>query len=139
MAGAESNKDIVHRMFDEVINKGHIDLVDELFDPEFQTITPQGTMDREGFKDYVRGWLTGFSDAHCEVYDLIAEGDKVAWGVRATGTHDGEFLGIPATGNPIDFDSLNIGEFRDGRAYRHKVLMDIPTLMAQLGVGPAAG
>lgn len=137
MADTERNKDTVHRMFDEVINKGQIDLVDELFDPEFQSQAPPGTMDREGFKDYVRMWLTGFPDARCEVYDLIAEGEQVAWGVRATGTHTGEFMGIPATGTSIDFDSLNIGEFRDGRAYRHKVLMDMPTLMGQLGVGPS--
>ena len=139
MADIEKNKDTIHRMFDEIINKGQVALVDELFDPEFESLTPQGAMDREGFKDYVRVWLTGFPDVRCEVYGLIAEGDEVAWGVRATGTHEGDFMGIPGTGRSIDFDSLNIGEMRDGRVYRHKVMMDIPTLMAQLGVGPAAG
>lgn len=127
----------VRRMFDDVINHGKLELVDDLFDPEFQSITPQGVLDREGFKDYVRGWLTGFPDAHCEVYDLVAEGDTAAWGVRATGTHTGEFMGIAATGNSIDFLSLNIGHFRGGRGYRHHVMMDVQTLMSQLGVNPA--
>jgi hypothetical protein len=40
------------------------------------------------------------------------------------------------TGRSVDFDSLNIGHFRDGRAYRHKVIMDIPGMLAQLGVDP---
>jgi predicted ester cyclase len=66
--------------------------------------------------------------------DLIAEGDRVAWSVRATGTHRGDFMGIPATGRRVHFDSLNIGDFRDGRAYRHKVVMDLPALLAQLGL-----
>jgi predicted ester cyclase len=70
----------------------------------------------------------------CQVYDLIAEGDRVAWSVRATGTHRGDFMGIPATGRRVHFDSLNIGDFRDGRAYRHKVVMDLPALLAQLGL-----
>jgi predicted ester cyclase len=43
-------------------------------------------------------------------------------------------MGIPATGRRVDFDSLNIGDFRDGRAYRHKVVMDLPALLAQLGL-----
>src|SRR5919199_6769625 len=131
-------KETVRWIFDEVINNGKIELVDELFDPDFQTITPQGTFDREGFKDYVRMWLTGFPDAHCEADDLVAEGDRVAWSVRATGTHTGEFMGIPPTGNAVDFDSFNVGEIRHGQAYRHRLVQDTMTLMQQLGVIPAS-
>jgi predicted ester cyclase len=130
------NKETVQRMFDEVINLGKIELVDELFDPDFQSETPQGTLDREGFKGYVAGWRAGFPDIHCAVGDLVAEGDRVAWSVRASGTHTGEFMGIPPTGRTVDFDSLNIGEFRDGRGYRHRVMMDIPKMMTQLGMTP---
>lgn len=132
------NKDVVQRMFSDIINDGKLDLVEELFDPEFSSETPQGTLDREGFKQYVRAWREGFPDIHCEVGDLIEEGDNVAWSVRATGTHQGEFMGIPATGRTVDFDSLNIGELRNGRGYRHKVLMNDLKMMAQLGVAPSA-
>lgn len=130
------NKQVIRRMFDEVVNLGRIELIDELFDPEFETRTPQGTFDREGFKAYVQGWRAGFPDVHCEVGDLIAEGDEVAWSIRATGTHTGDFMGIPPTGASVDFDSLNIGQLRDGRAYRHTVMMDIPKMMMQLGQVP---
>ena len=136
MGDEARNKDAVRRMFDEVVNLGKLDLIDELFDPDFQSVTPQGTLDREAFKGYVAGWRAGFPDIRCEVGDLIAEGDRVAWSVTARGTHSGEFMGIPPTGRTVDFDSLNIGQFRDGRGYRHKVLMDIPGMMAQLGLAP---
>ena len=132
------NKAVVRRMFDQVINQGQLNLVDELFDSGFETTTPQGVLDREGFKQFVVSWRAAFSDIHCDVVDLIAEDDQVAWAVRATGTHDGEFMGIPATGRHVDFNSLNIAEFRDGKAYRHTVMMDMPTLMAQLGVPQGA-
>ena len=133
---AMSNRHVIVRMFDEVINKGDIDLVDELFHPEFQTETPQGPFDLEGFKQYVIGWRAGFPDLHAEVGDFVEEGDKIAWSVRATGTQTGDFMGIPATGRSVDFDSLNVGEFRDGRAYRHKVVMDTMRMMVQLGLAP---
>ncbi len=133
------NKAVVERMFDEIINQGRLELIDELFDPEFQSVTSQGTLDRDAFKDYVRMWRTGFPDVHCEVGDFVVEGDKVAWSVRATGTHTGDFPGIPATGRSVDFESLNIGEFRDGRAYRHKLVQDMVTMLVQLGVMPPPG
>jgi steroid delta-isomerase-like uncharacterized protein len=132
------NKAIVERMFGEVINDGRLELIDELFDPAFVSSTQQGDMDLDGFRQFVVGWRSAFPDIRCEVGDLIAEGDRVAWSVRARGTHQGEFFGIPATGRAVDFDSLNIGEFRDGRAHRHKVLMDLPALLEQLGVAPPA-
>jgi predicted ester cyclase len=133
------NKDVVRRIFDEVINHGKIELVDDLFDPEFQTIAPQGTFDREGFKQYVTAWRTGFPDIHCDVEDLLAEGDRLAWSVPASGTHTGDFMGIPPTGNTVDFGSLNLATFRNGRIYRHKVMMDLATMMQQLGVAPGPG
>jgi predicted ester cyclase len=131
-----SNKAVVQRMFDEVINKGDIDLVDELFHPDFASETPQGPLDREGFRQYVVDWRAGFPDIRCEVADLVEEDDRVAWSVRATGTHTGTFMGIPPTGRTADFDSLNIGWFVEGRGLRHKVVMDTMKLMTQLGLVP---
>lgn len=131
-----SNQDLIRRMFDEVINKGNVDLIDELFDPEFTSVTPQGTLDRDAFRQYVLDWRAGFPDIQCDVSDFVEEGDKVAWKVRARGTHTGAFMGIPATGRSSDFDSLNIGTVRNGRALDHIVVMDTMTLMTQLGLVP---
>ena len=133
------NKAVVRRMFDEIINQGRLELVDELFDPDFVSVTPQGRLDRKGFRDYVAAWRAGFPDIHCEVADVIAEGDGVAWSIRAKGTHSGNFMGMPATGRQVDFDSLNIGTFRNGRAFKHTVMMDIPKMMSQLGVASDGG
>jgi predicted ester cyclase len=129
------NTQTVRRMFDEVVNQGRLELIDELYDPEFTTEGPMGTLDLDAFRGFVQGWVTGFPDIRCEVSDLVAQGDRVAWTVRARGTHGGEFLGMPATGRPVDFLSMNVAEFRDGRALRHRVLMDMATLLGQLGEG----
>ena len=137
MSDTTTNKQTIRRAFDEVVNHGKHDVIESLFDPEFETVTPQGALDREGFADYVQAWRTGFPDVHCEVEDLTAEDDRVAWSIRATGTHTGDFMGIPATGNTVDFDSLNLATMRGGRMYRHTVMMDIGRMMQQLGVGPA--
>lgn len=132
-----ANRETVRRLFDEVINLGKLDAIESLLDPDFETVTPQGALDGEGFAGYVEAWRAGFPDVRCEVEDLTAEGDRAGWAIRATGTHTGDFMGIPATGNTVDFDSLNLATFRDGRVYRHTVMMDLGRMMQQLGVTPA--
>lgn len=132
------NGAVIRRMFEEVVNQGRLDVIDEVFDPEFQTATQQGLLDLDGFRMFLAAWRAGFDDIHCEVGDVVSEGDRVAWSVRATGTHTGDFMGIPATGNRVDFGSLNTAQLRDGRLYRHQVLMDLGALMVQLGVGSPA-
>jgi steroid delta-isomerase-like uncharacterized protein len=133
---SETNKDVVRRMFSEIINQGRLELIDELFDPAYTSETPQGVLNRDEFRGFVQSWRNGFADIECTVSDLVAEGDAVAWRIRATGTHTGEFNGIPATGRRVSFDSLNIGHFRDGRGLTHVVIMDTTTMLAQLGVLP---
>jgi predicted ester cyclase len=133
---AETNKQVVRRMFEDVINLGKLELIDDLFDPDFHSHTSDGVMDRDAFRAFVQGWRAGFTGLHCEVSDLVAEGDKVAWAIQATGVHTGDFNGIPATGRSVDFGSLNIATFRDGRAHDHKVVMDMLTMMGQLGLLP---
>ena len=128
------NKAVITRLFDEVVNQGHLDVIDEIAHPDFETRTPMGTFDREGFKAFVAGWRVAFPDVHCDVRDVIAEGDGVAWAVQATGTNEGDFNGMPATGRSVDFASLNIAYLRDGLLHRHTVLMDLATMMEQLGV-----
>jgi predicted ester cyclase len=123
-------------MFEEIINGGSLELIDELFDADFRSETPQGELDRDGFREYVRAWRAGFPDVHCEVSDIVEDGDRIAWAVRATGTNWGDFMGIPATGRHVDFDSLNIATFRDGRGLHHKVVMDTAKILMQLGVVP---
>ena len=136
--GTEANKETVRRMFDEVINNGKLDRIEDYFHPDFVTNTPQGSMDRDGFRDYVGAWRAGFGDIHCEVGDFVAEDDLVSWSVRATGTHTGDFNGIPPTGKSVDFLSLNVGRFAgDGRAVEHTVVMDVMTMLTQMGVIPA--
>src|SRR5437899_17937 len=54
-------------MFNEIVNGGKLDLVDDLFHPDFKSRTPQGDLDREGFKAYVAAWRAAFPDVHCEV------------------------------------------------------------------------
>jgi steroid delta-isomerase-like uncharacterized protein len=124
----------------ELINKGDIDrfgalLADDFVDHEDQPGLPPT---KDGALTFFRSVLAAFPDFHMAVEDVIADGDKAVARVRATGTHDGEFMGVTATGNHIDVQLIDIMEFdAAGLVREHWGVMDTMTMMQQLGVVPA--
>ena len=81
--------------------------------------------------------MGAFPDLHVTVEDLIAEGDKIVGRVTLTGTHQGELLGIPATGKKVAFSEIHIVRISNGKAVEHWEIADIMSMMQQLGVIPS--
>ena len=80
--------------------------------------------------------MTGaFPDFAFHVDDMLQDADKVASRGRMTGTHQGEFMGMPATGKSFEISFYDIVEFRDGKAVAHWGLNDVAGMMEQLGAG----
>ena len=77
-----------------------------------------------------------FPDLHFSVEEQIAEGDKVLTRFEWTGTHQGEFLGVPATGRHVKVWGMVIDRLVNGRIKETRIIMDTLGLMAQLGVFP---
>jgi predicted ester cyclase len=93
----EDNKQAVQRFYQDVINGRNLDALDELLTPDGVDHT-FGSQNPEQAKQFFGMVHQAFPDLHAEVHDVIADGDLVAARVIYTGTHQGEFLGIPATG-----------------------------------------
>jgi ketosteroid isomerase-like protein len=130
----------VRRMFDEIINQGRLDVADELFAEDYVDHGPMGDLaGRETFTQMVAQWRQAVPDVHCEVTDVVAQGDRCAWLVRTTGTHTGDGLGFPATGRRFETVSANMGRFRDGRAAEHWAEQGMFPMLVQLGVLSMAG
>jgi steroid delta-isomerase-like uncharacterized protein len=93
---------------------------------------------KEGTLDYFRMLLTAFPDMRMDVEDLIANADKTVARVKATATHQDEFMGVPATGNRVEVQLIDIMRFNDaGLVCEHWGVADMLSLMQQLGVVPA--
>src|SRR4029453_18836386 len=92
----EDNKQAVRRVYQEGINGRTLDALEELLTPMGST-TPSAAR-APSRPSCSSAWSTRPSDLHAEVHEVIAEGELVAARVTYTGTHQGEFLGIPATG-----------------------------------------
>jgi len=74
-----------------------------------------------------------FSDLRFNVEDMIQEGTKVVARATVTGTHTGEFMGIPASGNKVDFKVIDIFDFRNDKISAHWGVTDSGAMMMQIG------
>ncbi len=139
---AEQNKAVMRRMMEEIFNQGNTDLVDELVAPDFvehEELPPGVPQGPEALKALPSMFRGAFPDFKVTINDMIAEGDKVVVRSTWTGTHQGEFMGIPATGQCVSFEVLDIVRMADGRAVEHWGQMDNIRMMQQLGVIPGPG
>jgi steroid delta-isomerase-like uncharacterized protein len=134
----EQNKTIVRQFVDEIINKGNIDLAGKFVSEDVveQVPFPGQGPGIEGLKDVLRGMRAAFPDLHFAIAEQIAEGDKVLSRFEWTGTHRGDFLGVPATGRTVRVWGMVIDRLRDGKIYDTRIIMDALGLMAQFGVFP---
>jgi steroid delta-isomerase-like uncharacterized protein len=135
---AQDNRAVLDRINEEAFRQGNTEVIDELVSDDFVEHNPmpgiEGT--REGFKQMVAGLHQAFPDFDTQVQDQIAEGDKVVERWTAGGTHQGEFMGIPATGRHIEIEGMDISRLADGRIVEHWTQMDAMAMMQQLGVIP---
>ena len=93
---------------------------------------------KDGVQAFFHMYRAAFPDLRMEIEDLIVSGEKAVARVRATGTNDGEFMGMPATGKRVDAQLVDIMRFGDdGLAHDHWGVFDAMTMMQQLGAIPA--
>jgi steroid delta-isomerase-like uncharacterized protein len=123
----------------ELLSAGDIDAFGDLIAEDFveHEDTPGLEPTKEGVKELFRMYTAAFPDLRMEAEDILASGDKVVARVRGTGTHQGEFMGIPATGKSVDVQLIDIIRFGDdGLAHEHWGVFDALAMMQQLGAIP---
>ncbi|HEY9842940.1 MAG: ester cyclase [Candidatus Sericytochromatia bacterium] len=133
---SEQNKALVRRVF-ESMSKGDLSMMDEVISPEYKNYNmPTPAPGAEGLKQLIGAFRSGFPDFKVDLEQVLADGDRVITQGVWTGTHQGEFMGIPATGKPISVGYIDIWRFVDGKAVENWVQMDMVGMMQQLGVAP---
>ncbi len=128
------------RRFHAAVNTGDPELIsktiDEVFHPDALIRTPV-PIDLTGaaiVKEVFARLRRAFPDLHVAIEDLIAEGDKVVSRNVVTGTHQGDYLGLPATGRSVTYNEIFILRFVDGKVAETWGVVDVLSQMMQLGL-----
>lgn len=135
----DQNKAVVARYYADVLNGGEIELLDELAVDDYVEHDPlpaQGN-GRADLKRRVEMLRTAFAPLRFRVEDVIAEGDRVVVRWSSSGTHTGEFMGIPPTNRDYTINGIDIHGCRDGRMAEHWHVVDQLSQLQQLGLFPA--
>lgn len=135
---APANEAIVRRFIDEILNQGRFELIPELIHPEYRYIGPDGTelLGRDALADLLRGFRSGFSDLEARVATTVDHSDVVAMTMTLTGTHDGDFDGIPPTGAHLELPIAIFTTLANGQIIEDREYYDTATILHQLGNSP---
>jgi predicted ester cyclase len=125
----------------EIINQGKLELIDELYAPEYIDRTPQPGLapTRDGFKQFVTSLRTAFPDIRYTIEDSIECGDRFVHRVTAKGTMTGEFAGMPPTGKHATWTEIHIVRVVNEHIVEHWGLTQELAMLVQLDVIPAPG
>lgn len=135
---AEENKAFVRTWVEEVWNQGNIALADQKIAASYVYHDPARPLaGPAGFKGVHAMFRTAFPDLHLTIEDMVAEGDKVAWRYRASGTHKGELQGIPPTGRQVIVTGTLISRIVNGQFVEDWHHQDTLDMLQQLGVIPS--
>ena len=140
MASQEDrNAQTVARVYEEVLNEGRLEILDELTWPDHveHNPFPQQSQGVEGLKQRASMVRAAFNPRFT-IEHLIAQGDKVAVMWTNHGTHVGDWFGFPATGKSVTAHGVDIHLLRDGRLAEHWDVVDITDFLAKVGVLPEA-
>jgi steroid delta-isomerase-like uncharacterized protein len=135
---AEENKENARRLMEEAFGQGNTEVIDEVLHSDFVCYDPNSESGEIRGADTIKGEIEYFRSAVPDltytVEDQVAEGDKVVTRYTARGTHQGEFFGVPATGNRLEFTGIQIDRFDEsGKMVEEWPEYDLLGAMRQIG------
>lgn len=134
MATGTENEELVERDVTEVWNGGNVGAIDELYAEDFTFHYPgRPPMDRDAFTGFVSGFRSAVPDLDVRIEATVAEGDSVLCRFTESGTHEGELMGIPATGEGFETTGMILYRIDDGAIAEAWVNDDGLGMLHQIG------
>lgn len=133
------NADLIKRFYEEAMGGGNLDLIDELASDDIvdhEEGLPGQPGGKEGVKFFVGKMRQAFPDIKVTVDVTLDQGGLAAGRAIMRGTHQGEFMGVPASNKSVEVESIDIIRVEDGKVAEHWGVTDTMSLMQQIGAIP---
>ena len=134
MSTTEANKAAVRDCFEQA-SQGNFDALHSIVTPDY-VVHPEDVRGPDGLAERVQGYRDAFADLSVTIEHQFTEGDYVATRTTIRGRHEGDLMGAPATGRQVEFGGLTISRCRDGKIEEEWELVDMMTLLRQIGALP---
>ena len=134
MNSSEDNKALVRALFENA-SAGRFEALEEIVAADY-IVRPENVRGPDGLREMVEGYREALSGLRVTIDQQFTQGDYVATRYRIQGTHDGELMGTPATGNDVEFSGITISRCEAGRITEEWELVDTMGLLAQISALP---
>jgi predicted ester cyclase len=134
-----SNLEVIeafHQAMEDYWRTGDDATLAAMFDPACKFSVPGMPDTLEGMRQMLPAFRQAFSDIAIRIGETVSQGDMIGYRMSFSGTHSGEFMGIPPTGNQIEMSETHIERIRDGKIVLHSGDTDMLGLMQQVGAIP---
>ena len=137
MATEQTNKEFARRWNEEIWGQQNVDAIDDLVAEDFvghDPSRPEPVRGPDGVRTVVEMLFSAFPDTQVDLEEVVAEGDRIAMRITASGTHEGEFMGIEPTGEEMEVSVMTFQRIEDGKAVEEWQIVDTLGMLQQLGV-----
>jgi len=137
-AKVEANIEMYSQLWDDILNKGQLDLFNEASFTEEIVIhaSPENIVGIDNVKDFYANYVTGFSNIEFTINDVFGQGNKIVKHWTFKGKHTGDLFGIPATGNDVNFEGVTLVRMANGKVAEEQDFFDNHEFLQQLGLIP---
>lgn len=131
---ADDNRTVIERFFEKILKERDFSVLGDFVSESYvqHSPTPDQSVGIEGVRRHIQLFFTAFSDTEYRLEGIVAEGNKVAARWALSGTHTGDFLGMPPTGSRIETSGIDIYSLQEGKIKEHWHEMDMLRLMTEL-------
>jgi steroid delta-isomerase-like uncharacterized protein len=132
-----SPREMIRRLYKEFWNERKLEVADQLVSQSHALSSPHisgPTVGPAAYKKQLATFVAGFPDLQFVIEETICEKDKIAASWTFTGTHKGEFLGIPPTNKKVSITGITVHQVADGKILDSQAIWDAISLFQQIGV-----
>lgn len=131
------SKELVRTLIEEAFNKGNLSVLKEIIHPEYEYWSPDSQLKGiSQLTELIRGYRTAFPDFTVRIKELFSSDDRICAAVTFRGTHQDDFMGIPATEKSVEVHGMVISRVKDNKIIEEREILDNLTFLQQLGVVP---
>ena len=131
------SEDLIRTFIDEAFNKGNLSILEEVIHPEYQYWSPDNQLKGIGqLREFIQAFRNAFPDLNLQINDFFSSNDRTCTAFTLKGTHEQDFMGIPATKKSVEVQGMVISRIKDNKILEDREILDNLTFFQQLGVVP---
>ncbi len=127
---------LIRTLIDEAFNKGNLSILEDVIHSEYQYLSPDNSQ-LKGIKElseFIQAFRKAFPDLSLQIDDIFASNDRSCTAFTLRGTHEGDFMGIPATKKSVEVRGMVMSRFKDNKIFEDWEILDNLSFFQQLGI-----